>query len=59
MIGRATTALGITQIVGWGTTYYCTAVLFSVMAADTGWGLSAAEGAISMMIREESRKRPV
>ena len=29
------------------------------VAADTGWGLSAAEGAISMMIREESRKRPV
>ncbi len=47
MIGRATTALGITQIVGWGTTYYCTAVLFSVMAADTGWGLTLAYAAFS------------
>ena len=47
LITRATTALGITQIVGWGTTYYCTAVLFSVMASDTGWRLTLAFGAFS------------
>ncbi|MEY3141534.1 MAG: hypothetical protein RLY21_27 [Planctomycetota bacterium] len=28
------------------------------LAAETGWGPSATEGALSMMIREEARKRP-
>ena len=47
MLGRTITALGITQIVGWGTTYYSSAVLFTGMAADTGWSITLAYGAFS------------
>ena len=47
MLGRTITALGITQIVGWGTTYYSSAVLFTGMAADTGWSITIAYGAFS------------
>jgi predicted MFS family arabinose efflux permease len=34
---RALLILGVTQIVGWGTTYYTPTVLAPVMMADTGW----------------------
>jgi MFS family permease len=47
VLGRTITALGITQIVGWGTTYYSSAVLFTGMAADTGWSITIAYGAFS------------
>lgn len=47
MLSRAITALGITQIVGWGSTYYSSAVLFAPMAADTGWSLTLVFGAFS------------
>jgi predicted MFS family arabinose efflux permease len=33
----AVCALGITQITGWGTSYYCLGVLAGPIAADTGW----------------------
>jgi predicted MFS family arabinose efflux permease len=34
---RAVLALGITQIIGWGTTVYALGVLAKPIAADTGW----------------------
>ncbi len=34
---RAVVALGITQIIGWGTTVYALGVLAKPIAADTGW----------------------
>lgn len=36
-IGTAILALGVTQIVAWGTTLYALGVLASPIAADTGW----------------------
>jgi hypothetical protein len=47
VVGPAITALGITQIVGWGSTYYSSAVLFAVMATDTGWSITLVYGAFS------------
>ena len=35
----AVSALGITQITAWGTSYYCLGVLAEPIAADTGWSL--------------------
>lgn len=45
--GGAVTALGITQLVGWGTTFYIPAVLGHTMAADAGWSTSEVFGAFS------------
>jgi MFS family permease len=45
--GGAVTALGITQLVGWGTTFYIPAVLGHKMAVDAGWGTSEVFGAFS------------
>src|SRR5690606_16118068 len=39
-IGTAIVALGITQIVAWGTTLYALGVLASLIAEDTGWSRS-------------------
>ncbi len=39
-IGTAIVALGITQIVAWGTTLYALGVLAGPIAADTGWSRS-------------------
>lgn len=39
-IGTAIVALGITQIVAWGTTLYALGVLASPIAAETGWSRS-------------------
>jgi len=36
----AVCALGITQITGWGTSYYCLGVLAGPIAEDTGWSRS-------------------
>jgi len=36
----AVCALGITQITGWGTSYYCLGVLAGPIAQDTGWSRS-------------------
>jgi len=47
VLSRAITALGITQIVGWGSTYYSSAVLFAPMAEDTGWSITLVFGAFS------------
>lgn len=40
--------LGVTQILGWGSTYYLPAVLARPIADDTGWGLSWVVGGLSL-----------
>ncbi len=41
------TALGITQILAWGSSYYLPAVLAKPIAADTGWSLGWVVGGLS------------
>ena len=41
-------ALGVTQILAWGTSYYLPAVLAKPIAADTGWPLSFVVGGLSL-----------
>ncbi|WP_240673215.1 MFS transporter [Pseudomonas aeruginosa] len=45
---RLVSALGITQILAWGSTFYLPAVLASPIARDTGWSLSAVVGGLSL-----------
>ncbi len=45
--GGAVTALGITQLIGWGTTFYLPAILARSMAADTGWSTTEVFAAFS------------
>jgi len=45
--GGAVTALGLTQLIGWGTTFYIPAALAHVIAADTGWTLTEVFAAFS------------
>lgn len=40
-------ALGVTQILAWGSSYYLMAVLAAPIAADTGWSLTWIVGALS------------
>ena len=42
------TALGVTQILAWGSTYYLPAVLAEPVAKDTGWPLSWVVGGLSL-----------
>jgi MFS family permease len=42
------TALGITQILGWGSTYYLPAVLAVPIVQDTGWALDWVVGGLSI-----------
>jgi MFS family permease len=46
--GVVITALGVTQILAWGSSYYLLAVLAGPIAADTGWPLSLVVGALSL-----------
>jgi hypothetical protein len=41
-------ALGVTQIFAWGTSYYLPAVLAAPIAADTGWSLTWVVGGLSL-----------
>ena len=41
-------ALGVTQILAWGSTYYLPAVLAPAVAADTGWPLPAVVGGLTL-----------
>ena len=41
-------ALGITQIVAWGTTLYALGVLGKPIAADTGWSQSLVFGGLTV-----------
>jgi MFS family permease len=42
------TALGIAQILGWGTSFYFPAVLAGPIVADTGWSLGWVVGGVSI-----------
>lgn len=42
------TALGITQIIAWGSSFYLPAVLAQPVAADTGWSLAWVVGGLSV-----------
>lgn len=42
------TALGLTQIMAWGSSYYLLAVLAAPIAADTGWPLGWVVGGLSI-----------
>jgi len=46
----ATHALGVAQIIGWGTTIYAPAVLASPIVTDTGWSRSAVFAAFSLSL---------
>ena len=46
--GAVITALGITQILAWGSSYYLPAVLAKAIAADTGWSLTWVIGGLSI-----------
>jgi hypothetical protein len=41
------TALGLTQILAWGSSYYLLAVLAKPIAIDTGWPLTWVVGGLS------------
>jgi MFS family permease len=41
-------ALGVTQIFAWGTSYYLPAVLAAPIVADTGWSLASVVGGLSL-----------
>ncbi len=45
---RAVTALGITQILAWGSSFYLLAVLADPIVLDTGWPRGAVVGGISL-----------
>jgi MFS family permease len=46
--GIVVTALGVTQILAWGSSYYLPAVLAQPIAADTGWPLPWVVGGLSL-----------
>ncbi|HST95862.1 MAG TPA: MFS transporter, partial [Microvirga sp.] len=41
-------ALGVTQILAWGSSFYLPAVLAQPIAADTGWSLGWVVGGLSV-----------
>ncbi|MGD9507180.1 MAG: MFS transporter [Geminicoccaceae bacterium] len=45
---RVVLSLGITQILGWGSTFYLPAVLAPVIADDTGWPVPAIVGGLTL-----------
>jgi predicted MFS family arabinose efflux permease len=46
--GTVVTALGVTQILAWGSTYYLATVLAKPIADDTGWALGLVVGGLSL-----------
>ena len=47
---RAIVCLGLTQLVGWGVTYYLIGALGPAMAADLGWNAATVYGGFSAAI---------
>ncbi len=45
---RVVAALGVAQLIGWGTSFYFPGVLAAPIAADTGWPLSMIVGGVSL-----------
>jgi predicted MFS family arabinose efflux permease len=56
--GTVVTALGVTQILAWGSSYYLLAVLAEPIAADTGWSPAWIVGALSMGLLIEGLAAP-
>ena len=52
-------ALGIVQILAWGSSYYLLAVLAAPIARDTGWPLAWIVGALSLGLLVEGLSAPV
>jgi MFS family permease len=52
------TALGFTQILAWGSSYYLLAVLANPIAADTGWSISIVIGGLSLGLLAGSAASP-
>ncbi len=52
------TALGVTQILAWGSSYYLLAVLAGPIARDTGWSLAWVVGALSLGLLVEGLVSP-
>jgi hypothetical protein len=50
--------LGITQIIGWGTTYYALGALSQDIAASTGWSKTPIFGAFSAALWQARSARP-
>lgn len=46
--GKIVTALGLIQIISWGSSYYLPAVLAKPIVADTGWSLPWVVGGLSL-----------
>lgn len=46
--GKLVTALGVIQIISWGSSYYLPAVLARPIVADTGWSLPWVVGGLSL-----------
>jgi predicted MFS family arabinose efflux permease len=45
---RVVAALGVAQLIGWGTSFYFPGVLAAPITADTGWPLSVIVGGVSL-----------
>jgi MFS family permease len=52
-------ALGVTQILAWGSSYYLLAVLAKPIAADTGWSLAIVVGGLSLGLLAGSFASPL
>ncbi|WP_353015563.1 hypothetical protein [Mesorhizobium sp. M0854] len=46
--GAIITALGLTQIMAWGSSYYLPAVIAPAVSSDTGWPLAWVVGGLSL-----------
>lgn len=59
--GRATvvSALGVVQILAWGSSYYLLAVLAGPIARDTGWSFAWIVGALSIGLLVEGLVAPL
>ena len=57
--GVVVTALGIVQILAWGSSYYLLAVLAAPIARDTGWSLAWIVGALSLGLLVEGLVAPL
>ena len=48
---RVLAALGVAQVVAWGTSFYLLAVLATPVARDTGWPLARVEAVMRAVLR--------
>ena len=55
---RVIAALGLTQILAWGSSYYLLAVLAAPVVAETGWPLSWVVGSLSGGLLVAARVSP-